>query len=297
LEAFEDGIDKLLWKELRQPSANARPGDLRSTHPKLAGDDPGFIYRTTAPSSFIFREPFIRPLFESALGPFWTLFFTLYFWLALAAVCLAFAFAGRARHAAFALFLIAVLNAAVLVVTRLDYVYGAWLWVAPAAIVAFAAVLVFWARDGRRWLARATFVLLAALSLGWGWWLNAFTSGDRGDLIVGPIPKGTPVSLVINASSTAAGGDIANALSALLRAGLKADLLNQARAEALEAGEPVEAIEVTEARVLAEFEREAGLALLRINKSPDFVLDRGHWFAEPLSDDEKRQLKAFLRTL
>ncbi len=292
LLAFEDGIDKLLWKDRRQPSANSRPGDLRLTHPELAGNDPGFIYRTTAESCFIFREPFIRSLFESVLGPFGTRVATLYLWIALAAACLVFAAAGRARHAAFALFLIAVLNAAVLVVTRLDYVFGIWPWVGPVATVAVAVVLLFWARDRRRWLARATFALLAALSLYLGWWLNEFTSGRRGDLIVGPIPKGTPVSLVINASSSAAGGDIANGLSALLRAGFKARLL-AAHKPCVE----VEADRVTDADVLAEFEREAGLALLRINKSPDFVLDRGHWFAEPLSDDEKRQLKAFLRTL
>jgi hypothetical protein len=86
------------------------------------------------------------------------------------------------------------------------------------------------------------------------------------------------VSLVINASSSPNVGDIANAVSGLLRGGLNAR--GKSGEEALTA-----------------FEREAGLALLRINKAPDFVLDRGHWFAEPLSDDEKRQLKAFLRTL
>jgi hypothetical protein len=48
---------------------------------------------------------------------------------------------------------------------------------------------------------------------------------------------------------------------------------------------------------LRAFEAEAGLALLKASKCPDFVLDRGHWFAEGLSEDEKRQLKAFLKTL
>jgi hypothetical protein len=45
------------------------------------------------------------------------------------------------------------------------------------------------------------------------------------------------------------------------------------------------------------FQDEAGQALLEASKCPDFVLDRGHWFAEHLTDDEKRQLKAFLKTL
>jgi hypothetical protein len=296
LAAFDDGIDKLLWKERRKPSRNAAAGDLRLTDSKLAGDDPGFIYRTTTESCFIFREPFIRPLFESVLGPFWTRFFTLYCWLALGVVYLVLAVAGRPRHAAFALFVLAALATAVLVVTRLDYVYGFGPWVVPVIMVALGVVLLFWARERRRWLARATFALLAALSLLFGWWFNAFTSGNRGDLIVGPLPKGTPVSLVMNASSSAAGGDIANAVSALFRAGLKARHADGWNAKLCEPNRPARAPE-EEAAVLAEFEHEAGLALLRINKSPDFVLDRGHWFAEPLSDDEKRQLKAFLRTL
>jgi hypothetical protein len=45
------------------------------------------------------------------------------------------------------------------------------------------------------------------------------------------------------------------------------------------------------------FADEAALPLLRASKCPDFVLDRGHWFAEHLSDAEKVELKAFLKTL
>jgi len=37
--------------------------------------------------------------------------------------------------------------------------------------------------------------------------------------------------------------------------------------------------------------------LLEASKCPDFVLDRGHWFAQGLTEDEKNELKAFLRTL
>jgi len=48
---------------------------------------------------------------------------------------------------------------------------------------------------------------------------------------------------------------------------------------------------------LAAFQQEAGPALLKASKCPDFVLDRGHWFSQGLPDDEKRQLKAFLETL
>ena len=36
---------------------------------------------------------------------------------------------------------------------------------------------------------------------------------------------------------------------------------------------------------------------MRASKYPDFVLDRGHWFAETLTDEQKKDLKAFLKTL
>jgi hypothetical protein len=52
-----------------------------------------------------------------------------------------------------------------------------------------------------------------------------------------------------------------------------------------------------DARALKLFEAEAGQALLDASKCPDFVLDRGHWFAEFLTDDQKADLKAFLLTL
>ena len=51
------------------------------------------------------------------------------------------------------------------------------------------------------------------------------------------------------------------------------------------------------AEALRAFESEAGASMLKASKCPDFVLDRGHWFAEGLTDEEKHQLKAFLKTL
>jgi hypothetical protein len=48
---------------------------------------------------------------------------------------------------------------------------------------------------------------------------------------------------------------------------------------------------------LAIFEKEAGPALMAVSKDPDFILDRGHYFGESLSDDEKHALIAFLKTL
>jgi hypothetical protein len=48
---------------------------------------------------------------------------------------------------------------------------------------------------------------------------------------------------------------------------------------------------------LRTFEKETGLPRLKASKCPDFVLDRGPWFGEALSDDDKNKLIAFLKTL
>ena len=45
------------------------------------------------------------------------------------------------------------------------------------------------------------------------------------------------------------------------------------------------------------FIRRAGQPLLDASKCPDFVMDRGHLFGESLSDTEKQDLIAFLKTL
>jgi hypothetical protein len=48
---------------------------------------------------------------------------------------------------------------------------------------------------------------------------------------------------------------------------------------------------------LHAFENEAGLPLIRASKCPDFVLDRGHWFGEALTEQEKQSLIVFLKSL
>jgi hypothetical protein len=48
---------------------------------------------------------------------------------------------------------------------------------------------------------------------------------------------------------------------------------------------------------LKVFEQKAGPALMAASKCPDFVLDRGHYFGEALTDQEKTDLIAFLKTL
>jgi hypothetical protein len=53
---------------------------------------------------------------------------------------------------------------------------------------------------------------------------------------------------------------------------------------------------LSDAEATHVFEAEAGPALLKVSKSPDWVEDRGHYFAGHLSDSDKRALKEFLKT-
>jgi hypothetical protein len=276
LRAFDDGIDKLLWTAKRVASAEQPAGDLRWGHPELAGGDPGFIYRMTEQTWIPFAPKFIRPLFEGILGSTWTNILTFYLWLALAIVGAILAITASPRHAAFLLLVLATAAAAVLVVTRLDRVWW-WLWIVPIVLLGLAVIL--WLRDPRRLWGRVVFVVFALGSLALGIQLHAFVNGDRGPINVGPIPQGTPLNLIMNINPEAPTANLIRAVSAMTRG-----ILLSRREK-----NPADALRV--------FEEEAGQPLLEVSKCPDFVLDRGHWFGEALSDNDKKNLKAFLKTL
>lgn len=276
LEAFNDGIDKLLWRAKRVPSSRDPSGNLRFSNAALARSDPGFIYRVTEPSAIIFGAKFIRPLVEKLLGSFATKAVTLYLWIALAVLWMVLALVPRARIAGFVVLLFAVGAAALLVITRLDRVW-VLLWLAP--VLAAAAAVWLWLGTEKPWVARTLFAALTIASIAIGVGLTMFVSGRLGDLKIPPFPRGTPVNLIMNMNPEAPRADMIRAVSALAR-GL---LLSRAKGDSPEA--------------LRAFEAEAGPALLAVSKCPDFILDRGHWFAEGLSDTEKQQLKAFLKTL
>ena len=106
-------------------------------------------------------------------------------------------------------------------------------------------------------------------------WLNAEYKGIK----VGPIPRGTPVNLLMNLDPDKR-DKVAPALVALIRA--SAQIKRQ---------------HLTGEQAYKVIEEKAGPALIAASKCPDFVLDRGHWFGEFLSDEEKEALIAFLKTL
>ena len=104
-----------------------------------------------------------------------------------------------------------------------------------------------------------------------------------GGIEIGPIPKGTPVSLLTNIDLDSSKLDIAKLLLKI-----KADL------KAVEGKSEQEAAEVFKGLVPD---------LLRVSKCPDFVVNKGHYFGTgmskegpALSDEDKRALIEFLKT-
>ncbi|NLS00496.1 hypothetical protein HGP17_27015 [Rhizobium sp. P38BS-XIX] len=276
LTAFDDAIDKVLWSAKRETSAFRLSGDLRGKM-ALADGDRGFIYRTTQPTWIDFPARFIRPLVSGIIGTFWTSFLTTYVWIALAIGAALLAIFGQPRHAGFVFAVVAILAAVVLRFSRIDTIYPL-LWLLPIIATGIAALL--WFATRRRWIGRIVFAALALISLLASQQANAFIDGRQGDLKVGPIPTGTPVSLIMNMNPEAATGDLLQAAFGLTRGILRI------RKDQLPDGPAWEA-----------FEAEAADPLMRVSKCPDFVLDRGHWFADTLPDDQKAELKAFLKTL
>jgi hypothetical protein len=121
--------------------------------------------------------------------------------------------------------------------------------------------------------------------LSWGGWLNRWFPwlfSEEG-IEIGPIPKGTPVSLLTNIDLDTSKLDLTKLL---LR--MKADL------KAVEGKSDSEAAEIFKGLVPD---------LLKVSKCPDFVANKGHYFGTgfsketvALSDDDKRALIEFLKT-
>jgi hypothetical protein len=283
LASFEDAIDKLLWKSRRVPGPQHAEGDLRYRRPDLAGKDPGFIYRSTADTSLTFAPGFIEPILVGILGSFWTGLLTFWLWVLLAVLLVVLALVAGPRWAGFVYLLIALLLAIVLVLTRVYRIYWSF-WLLPLVFLGLA--LLIWLVLSRKspWTWKSLVFALAVVLLGLGVVLRLFVGGKLGGIDTAaalvPFPQGMPVNLLWNMNPEAPVGDLIGGVSGLARGLLAIHKGHLRGAEALRA-----------------FEREAALPLLEASKCPDYVLDRGHWFAEGLSDQEKTQLKAFLRTL
>ena len=110
----------------------------------------------------------------------------------------------------------------------------------------------------------------------------------EGGIEIGPIPKGTPVNLLMNLNLLSDGTDLKERVKLVLQ--LKEDL------KAL----PKDASDEQAKKILGNLVEP----LLPLSKCPDFIVNRGHYFGtdmlkeEPgLSDADKRALIEFLKTL
>ena len=257
------------------------------------------------------------------IGPGMFLFSVLSFWiwLILAVIFIILIFCGRARHAGILLLVLALILGGLLIVTgggggpgmmagvlmmaatNLMGYTSLWLWLLVAAIAA-AGVLLLLTRSELRWLTQFIFIVATLITLIVGILANKFLTGELKDvplylailpndwlnadykgIDVGPIPRGTPINLVMN-MDPAKRDKVAPALVALLRASIEIRKQHLIGEEAY-----------------AVIAKKAGPALIAASKCPDFVLDHGHYFGDVLdpdpakNDEAKEALIAFLKTL
>lgn len=305
LVAYQDAMHRLLWfknrpipnvigadgKPLAGQSA-AHPGDLRGQS-SAAAHDPGFIYRLPHDAWVSFAPPFIRPIVEGVVGHLLTQILTVWAWLALAALFIAAALHGQLRHVGFLLVLVAVIAAlAIGYIGVADFGSKLW-WAVPLGLGAGGLFLIFVRQEKpiAMHITRIFFGVLTILTLATGWGAYCFVNGraivhvpftkaEIGPLPihVGPLPRGTPVNLLMNLDpeSKALPKAVTSLAAAMIQV-KKENLHDEAAWDRI-------------AKV-------AGADLLAASKCKDMVLDRGHGFAENLSDEDKQALLAFLETL
>jgi cytochrome c5 len=275
LAAFDDAIEKLFWRDKRSDDED-RKKSAGFARQHFAERDPGLIYRTPIDTWIGFPAKVVRSLLEGVLG---STALAVAWWagIVLVVILAVLAIRGVRREAGLVLLVVAFVLAIGLLLTRLDKVYGL-LWGLPA--VALAGAFGFWIGRGRGRSARVVLGALCVATLAGVIAARAFIDGRLGDLRLGPIPRGTPVNLIMNLNPQAPPGVVLEAFTGLLRGILRAG-----------------AGGLQDAGKLKAFEQEAAGPLMRASKCPDLVLDRGHWFADGLSDADKLSLKAFLKTL
>ena len=122
--------------------------------------------------------------------------------------------------------------------------------------------------------------------LSWNDWLARlfpWLFSEEG-MTIGPIPKGTPVSLLTNID-------------------LETDKLDLAKL-LLKMKEDLKRVEGKDDAEAAQVLKSLAPDLIKVSKCPDYVVNKGHYFGTsffkeepPLSDDDKRALIEFLKTL
>lgn len=286
-----------------EPFTYIPPGDLRPEGSLAAANDPGYIYRLPVDARIQFQPGFIPLLIRNLLAGFvgekfaGILFSIMSFWswVVLTAFFAYLIFKGRSWHAGG----IALLLGFGVAVATFLLELGGMFWLL-AAIFVLTGIWLLQARDKWKGLTRGFFVAATLVTLFVGILANKFLTGhlkkvnlvaavlpnswfnaDYQGIDLGPIPRGTPVNLLMNLDPDLKKIDkVGPALLGLTRALVQINRNHLTGEEAYKV-----------------FAAKAGPALMAASKCPDFVLDRGHWFGESLSDQEKEALIAFLKTL
>jgi hypothetical protein len=159
--------------------------------------------------------------------------------------------------------------------TRLPW----WQKPLPSAVLLLLAFVVLTLFAGRLLTRILGYGLLIA-----GLFVGAFIyfiGGDIGGLRIGPIPKGTPVSLLANANPAADRAAMKHAVSTTVSALVE-----------------LRATHATPKQVEETMRTKVAPALMDISRCPDFVMDHGHyykWF-DSMTDADKEALIELLKT-
>jgi hypothetical protein len=152
-------------------------------------------------------------------------------------------------------------------------------WLLPLVLCLLGVVLFIlgWRRRrGLRLRISGCVAVLLAIGL---MMVSYFLAGEKGDLVLGPIPQGTPVNLL---GSINTGAERKDLLEVILKT--------------RSALRKIEQNNLDDAAAAQLLKKEVAPALLTVSNAPDFVEDRGHYFGTTLSDDDKKALIEFLKT-
>ena len=132
----------------------------------------------------------------------------------------------------------------------------------------------------RKWWARAAgyFFILAGIVAGT---VLALLGGHLGEVKIGPIPKGTPVNLLINTNPDADPAEVKKTVGLTLKTLAEIDSRHLSDEEA--------------GKLMRE---KVAPAFMNISKCPDFVMDEGHYFKwfDNMTEEDKNALIELLKT-
>ena len=292
LLAFDDAIRKMLWPKRRLESSS-----YNEATPERLAQDHGLIWRTPQETYLVVaarnvpvvgqKLPWISNLksyvpWLKNVNPLWLPSAVL---LLTGWVLMVVSNDDRRKKIGYLLLVAAAIYGLVSLLAREHPAWKAVAWITSLKPPGFLTttllaggitLLLPWSR---KWVRYVSYVSVV-FSLGIGF-VVYFNAGKLGDLRIGPIPKGTPVNLLANLNSEAE--------PALLKASISETIQGLAEIESRHL-KPEVARDLLRSKVAP--------ALMKVNKCPDFVMDKGHYFEwfDAMTDDDKDALIELLKT-